>query len=162
MKRFEITGEPLSVDDVVSRLLDPAVGGISTFVGVVREQSGGRPTDYLEYEAYPEMAERELRRIGDEIRERWPSVREVAIVHRTGRLEIGETIVVIAVSSAHRAETFDATHYAIDRLKEIVPIWKKEVYVDGQEWKSEHVGREPDTRSPGARGAAPQPPESGS
>ena len=143
MKLFEITAEPLSVDNVVGRLSHPAVGGIATFVGVVRGQSGGRPTDHLEYEAYPEMAERELRRVGEEIRERWPSVREVAIVHRTGRLEIGERIVVIAVSSAHRAETFEATHYAIDRLKEIVPIWKKEVYVDGQEWKSEEIGPQP-------------------
>jgi len=137
MKLFEVTAEPVSVDEVMGRLVHPSVGGIATFVGVVRGESGGCPTDHLEYEAYPEMAERELRRIGDEIRERWPSIRDVAIVHRTGRLEIGETIVVIAVSSAHREETFEATHYAIDRLKEIVPIWKKEVYVDGQEWKSE-------------------------
>jgi molybdopterin synthase catalytic subunit len=92
---------------------------------------------YLEYEAYPEMAEAELRRIGDEMRERWPTIREVAIVHRTGRLEIGETIVVIAVSSAHRQGVFEATHHAIERLKEIVPIWKKEVWAGGEEWKSE-------------------------
>ena len=136
-KRFEVTSEPVSVDEVIARLVHPAVGGVAAFVGVVRGESGGRRTDHLEYEAYPDMAERQLRRIDGEIRERWPSVREVAIVHRVGRLDIGETIVVIAVSSAHRAETFAATHYAIDRLKEIVPIWKKEVYVDGQEWKSE-------------------------
>ena len=157
MKRFEITSEPISVDDVVARLIHPTVGGISTFVGVVRGASGdhgdrgGRQTDHLAYEAYPEMAERQLARIGDEIHERWTSILEVAIVHRTGRLEIGETIVVIAVSSAHREETFEATHYAIDRLKEIVPIWKKEVYVDGQEWKSEASAVDPKVPRDGDR-----------
>jgi molybdopterin synthase catalytic subunit len=134
---FEVSTDPVSVDDVVARLGDPAVGAVSTFVGVVRGETGGRETLYLEYEAYPEMAERELRRIAEEIREHWRTVQEVAIVHRIGRLEVGETIVVIAVSSAHREELFDATHYAIDRLKEIVPIWKKEMGPDGSEWKSE-------------------------
>lgn len=135
MKRFEITSDPLSVDEVVARLKAPTVGGIATFIGVVRGETEGRATQYLEYEAYPEMAEAQLHQIGDELRERWPTVQDVAIVHRIGRLEIGETIVVIAVAAAHRAELFDATHYAIDRLKEIVPIWKKEVWTDGAEWK---------------------------
>jgi molybdopterin synthase catalytic subunit len=139
-KLFGLTRAPLSVDEVVARLRDPAVGAVSTFVGVVRGETGGRATHHLEYEAYPEMAERELERIGKEIRQRWGTIREVAIVHCLGRLEIGETIVVIAVSSAHRQDVFQATHYAIDRLKEIVPIWKKEVWVDGSEWKSELEG----------------------
>ena len=136
-KLFEITPKEISVDEVLSRLADPAVGGVATFVGVARGETGGREVRYLEYEAYPEMAEAELRRIGDEIQERWPTIREVAIVHRTGRLEIGETIVVIAVSSAHRQGVFEATRYAIERLKEIVPIWKKEVWAGGEAWKSE-------------------------
>lgn len=140
MKLFEVTEAPLSVDEVLGRLADPAVGAVGTFVGVVRGETGGRETQYLEYEAYPEMAEKELGRVGEEIRERWPTIREVAIVHRTGRLEIGETIVVIAVTSAHRREVFSATHYAIDRLKQIVPIWKKEVWVDGEEWRTESPG----------------------
>lgn len=134
---FEITSEPLSVDDVVGRLTRPRSGAVATFVGLVRGVTEGRQTLYLVYEAYPEMAERELRRIGDEIRQRWTTVEEVAIVHRIGRLQVGETIVVIAVSSPHRQELFDATHYGIDRLKEIVPIWKREVWADGSEWKSE-------------------------
>jgi molybdopterin synthase catalytic subunit len=138
-KLFEITGDPLSVDEVVTRLADPAIGGLSTFVGVVRGDTEGRETLYLEYEAYPEMAERELQRIGAEVCQAWRTIREVAIAHRIGRLEVGETIVVIAVSAAHRQELFDATHYAIDRLKEIVPIWKKEVWTGGSEWKSEQV-----------------------
>jgi molybdopterin synthase catalytic subunit len=137
MKLFKVTPGPISADEVIARLADPAVGAIATFVGVVRDETEGRKTQYLEYEAYPEMAEATLRQIGDEIRERWPSIREVAIVHRVGRLEIGEAATVIAISAAHRSEVFDALRYAIDRLKEIAPIWKKEVWADGEEWKSE-------------------------
>ena len=141
MKRFEITSEPLSIDEVVARLASPANGAVATFVGVVRGETDGQKTQYLEYEAYPDMAEEQLRQIGEEIRERWSTIREVAIVHRAGRLKVGETIVVIAVSSAHRHEVFAATHYAIDRLKQIVPIWKKEVWADGEEWRSEQRDR---------------------
>jgi len=137
MKLFEITPDPISADDVIARLADPAVGAIASFVGVVRGEAEGRKTLHLEYEAYPEMAEATLAQIGDEIQERWPSIRQVAIAHRVGRLEIGETATVIAVSAAHRPDVFAALHYAIDRLKEIAPIWKKEVWMDGEEWKSE-------------------------
>ncbi|MBC7232922.1 MAG: molybdenum cofactor biosynthesis protein MoaE [Chloroflexi bacterium] len=134
---FEITTEKLSVDEVVARLADPAIGAISVFVGVVRGDTEGRKVRYLEYEAYPEMAEGMLRQIGDEIQARWKTIHKVSIVHRVGRLEVGEISVVIALSAAHRPELFDALHYAIDRLKEIVPIWKKEVWTDGSEWRSE-------------------------
>ena len=136
MQSFEITREALSVDEVVARLADPANGAVAAFIGVVRGETDGREVRHLEYEAYPEMAEEQLRRIGEEIRARWPTIREVAIVHRVGRLEIGETAVVIALSAAHRPEVFDALRYGIDRLKEIVPIWKKEVWMDGDgEWR---------------------------
>lgn len=134
---YQITPEPISVDQVVGTLVDPAVGAIATFVGVVRGLTGARETLYLEYEAYPEMAERTLAQVGGEVQAHWPEIRQVAIVHRTGRLEIGETAVVIALSAAHRRQVFDALHYAIDRIKQIVPIWKKEVWADGAEWKSE-------------------------
>jgi molybdopterin synthase catalytic subunit len=137
VKLFEVTPNPISTDDIIARLADPAVGAIATFVGVVRGETDGRKTLYLEYEAYPDMAEATLAQIGDEICQRWPSIREVTIVHRTGRLEIGEIATIIAVSAAHRPDVFDALHYAIDRLKEIVPIWKKEVWADGEAWKSE-------------------------
>jgi molybdopterin synthase catalytic subunit len=137
VKLCEVTTEPISTDEVIARLADPAVGAIATFVGVVRGETEGRTTEYLEYEAYPEMAEETLRQVGDEIRTRWPTIREVAIVHRAGRLEVGETAVVIALSAAHRPELFDALRFCIDRLKEIVPIWKKEVWADGEEWRSE-------------------------
>ncbi len=134
---FEVVYDDISVDEVVSRLADPAVGAIVTFVGVVRGSTDGRETLYLEYEAYPEMAVTTLGQVGSEVQERWPEVRQVAIVHRAGRLEVGETAIVIALSAAHRRQTFDALHYAIDRIKEIVPIWKREVWADGSEWKSE-------------------------
>ncbi len=137
MKLFEITLDKLSVDEVVARLADPANGAVVTFIGVVRNATDGRAVHHLEYEAYPEMAEGMLRQIGDEIRARWTTIREVTIVHRMGKLPVGETAVVIALSAAHRPEMFDALRYAIDRLKEIVPIWKKEVWADGAEWKSE-------------------------
>jgi molybdopterin synthase catalytic subunit len=139
MKLFEITLDPISADDVIARLTDPAVGAIATFVGVVRGETDSRKTLHLEYEAYPDMAEATLAQIGDEIQEHWPSIRQVTIVHRIGRLEIGETATVIAVSAAHRPDVFDALHYAIDRLKEIVPIWKKEVWTDGEAWKSKRT-----------------------
>jgi len=136
MKLFEITTEKISVDEVVGRLADPGVGAVVTFVGLVRGETDGREVCCLEYEAYPEMAEEVLRQIGDEVRARWETVREVTIVHRVGRLQVGEIAVVIGLSAAHRSEVFDALHYGIDRLKEIAPIWKKEVWTDGEEWRS--------------------------
>ena len=138
---FEITDQDVSVQEVASRLADPANGAIVIFGGVVRGWTDGRQVQYLEYEAYPEMALQTLRQVADEVRQQWPEVREVAIVHRIGRLLVGETAVVIALSAAHRPQMFDALHYAIDRLKEVVPIWKKEVWADTTgvhaEWKSE-------------------------
>ncbi len=136
-KRFELTDRAISIDEVTERLADPRNGGLVTFVGVVRDNTDGRSVCYLEYEAYPEMAEQALSQIGDEVRARWPNIHDVAIVHRVGRLQIGEISVVIALSAGHRLELFNALHYAIDRLKEIVPIWKREVFVDGAEWRSE-------------------------
>ncbi len=130
---FRIVKDPIDNDQLVQAVADPGAGAICTFLGVVRDNNLGREVDYLEYEAYPDMAVPAMQRIADEIRERWDVI-EVAIVHRVGRLEIGEVSVGIAVSSPHRAEAFAACQYAIDRLKESVPIWKKEVWSDGQEW----------------------------
>jgi len=135
MKLFEITTSPISVTEVISRLEDPANGALVTFLGVVRCETDGHQVRYLEYEAYREMAEEALARIGEEIRERWPEIRGVSIVHRVGRLNVGELAVVIALSAAHRPQLFDALRYAIDRLKETVPIWKKEVWTDGRSGK---------------------------
>ena len=110
-----------------------ADGAVIVFRGVARRQSRGREVVHLEYEAYPEMAEKVMAQIGDEMKRRWP-ITNVAIVHRTGVLEIGQASVVIAVSAPHRGEAFAASQYAIDRLKEIVPIWKKEIWSDGSQW----------------------------
>jgi len=136
-KLFEVVEGQISLDEVAARLIDPAIGAVVTFVGTVRGDTDGRQVLYLEYEAYPEMAEQVLAQVADEVCARWTDVQQVAIVHRVGRLDIGEVAVVIALSAAHRRQTFDALRYAIDRIKEIAPIWKKEVWADGAEWKSE-------------------------
>jgi molybdopterin synthase catalytic subunit len=111
----------------------PSIGGIVTFEGVVRDSNKGKRVSYLEYEAYPEMAEAEMAKIAAEVARRWGADR-VALVHRVGRLEIGECSVVVMVACPHRGEAFEACRYAIDTLKATVPIWKKEVAEDGEEW----------------------------
>jgi len=138
-KLFEITDQPLSLDDVASRVNRPDCGAIATFSGVVRGETatdqGMRSTDFLGYEAYTEMAEAMLAQIGAEIKQRWPKVQAVSILHRVGRCEIGEPSVVIAVATPHRGDgCFEACRYAIERLKAIVPIWKQENWSDGQVW----------------------------
>jgi molybdopterin synthase catalytic subunit len=132
-KLFEITAAPVSVDEVNRRVTSPAAGAVVTFTGIVRGTNQGRPVRYLEYEAYPEMAEAILAQIGDEVKAGW-EVEAVAIVHRTGRLEIGEASVVIAIASGHRQGAFEAGRYAIDRIKQIVPVWKKEYFEGGEVW----------------------------
>ncbi len=130
---FLVTDQPLDVQALHEFVLCPQAGAVSLFVGVVRDNNLGRNVDYLEYEAYPPMAVTKMREIAAELRERW-TVSDVAMQHRTGRLEIGEASVAIAVSSPHRKEGIEACHYAIDRLKQIVPVWKKEVWTDGESW----------------------------
>ena len=130
---FEVTESPLSLDVMARTVGQNTSGAIASFLGVVREFSRGRRVDHLEYDAYPEMAVAKMRQIGDEIHARWP-VDRVAMVHRVGRLTVGEASVAIAVASPHRQEALQACAYAIERLKEIVPIWKKEVWADGSEW----------------------------
>jgi molybdopterin synthase catalytic subunit len=134
---FEVTTGELSVEEVVARVVSPSIGAVASFVGVARDHTDGRQVRYLEYEHYPGMAEEMLRQVGDEIQARWTTIEKVAIVHRVGRLEPGQISTVIALCAAHREEVFDALCYAIDRLKEIVPIWKKEIWADGAEWKGE-------------------------
>lgn len=128
-----LTAAPLDAEAVVERVARPSAGGICAFLGVVRDTNLGRDVDHLVYEAYPEMAVAEMARIAAEIADRWPGAR-AAIAHRTGRLEIGEASVAIAVAAPHRAEAFAACRHAIDALKERVPIWKKEVWSDGSAW----------------------------
>src|SRR5437588_687173 len=130
---FEVRQGPITVEEVERAVRAPDVGAIVSFSGTVRARTGAHDVVALEYEAYREMAEFFLRRIGGEIAERWPGAR-AAVLHRTGRLEVGETSVVIAVSSPHRAQAFDACRHAIERIKEDVPIWKKEIRKDGSVW----------------------------
>src|SRR5688572_19293863 len=132
-ERFHVTAEPLDPRAIEARVGANEAGAIVTFSGTVRDHARGRDVVALDYEAYGPAAEKMLARIGDEIRERW-GIERVAIAHRTGTLRPGEASVVIAVASPHRAEAFDACRHAIRRIKQIVPIWKKEHYADGAIW----------------------------
>ena len=135
---FEITRERLDAQEIADLVGRGEAGGIAVFISVVRNNNLGRDVGYLVYDAYPELATRQMRAIAAEVRARWP-IEEIAMRHRIGRLNIGEASVAIAVSSAHRKEAIEACHYAIDRLKESVPIWKKEVWSNGEEWIEGHL-----------------------
>jgi molybdopterin synthase catalytic subunit len=130
---FELTPDPLDARRLEAAVTHKGAGAICTFTGVVRDISRGRAVTHLDYEAYAEMATAQMRKIGDEIGERWPEAR-VAMAHRTGTLDIGEASVVVSVSCPHRAEAIAACKWGIDRLKESVPIWKKEHAADGTYW----------------------------
>jgi molybdopterin synthase catalytic subunit len=131
---YRVVTEPLSPDTIAAEVDDPGAGGIVIFSGVVRNETGGRPVKFLEYEAHAPMAEVKMREIGESLRARWSGVKRVAMLHRIGRLEIGEASVLIAVSAAHRGDAFEACRYAIDTLKRTVPVWKKEHFEDGEVW----------------------------
>ncbi len=130
---FEITSEPLSVDPLVEAVLTDADGAVVTFVGTVRNHHMGRQVVALEYEAYAEMAEAEMRRIGIEMIEKH-GLHGIAMRHRVGRMGVGEISVIIAASSPHRQEAFAACSEALDMLKATVPVWKKEYFEDGEVW----------------------------
>src|SRR5690625_1034402 len=132
-KLFWVTSEPIEINDVIEKVVRREAGAISTFTGIAREFTQGKRTLYLEYQAYESMAEKKLAEIGKEIEERWEDTK-TAIAHRTGRLDISEVAVAIAVSTPHRNDAFEASRYAIERIKEIVPIWKKEHWEDGSVW----------------------------
>ena len=136
--RFWLTNDPLDAAALTRLVEDPGCGAVVTFVGNVRRDNEGRDVDYLEYEAYPGMAEAKMAEIGREIAERW-GITRVAMAHKLGRCDVGEPSIVIAVASGHRREAFEACHYAIDRVKEIVPIWKREVWKDGAVWIGMHA-----------------------
>lgn len=136
MDYVRLVKEPIALEPIMSFLTGPEIGAVATFVGVVRARGNGENIQYLEYEAYPEMALNTIAQICAEVRERFPTIRKVAIVHRIGQLAPGEQAVVIGVCAAHRDEVFAALAYAVDRLKEIVPIWKKEVSEKGARWKT--------------------------
>jgi len=130
---YRLTREAILTADLARPLKAPEDGAVVVFEGIVRDNLRGRKTRYLEYEAYEPMAVRKMEEIGRELKGKF-SIGRVGIVHRLGRLEIGETSVAIIVTAGHRRAAFDACHYAIDRLKQIVPIWKKEYFEDGAVW----------------------------
>jgi molybdopterin synthase catalytic subunit len=130
---IQITREPLDRNALIASVTDPGIGGIVVFEGVVRDNARGKQVRYLEYDVYPEMAVQQIREILAEAEKRW-NVDRVAVAHRIGRLEIGEASVIIVVATPHRAEAFEACRFIIDTLKTTVPIWKKEVAINGEEW----------------------------
>lgn len=136
-----LTAEPIVLDELLAAVADPRAGAVVLFVGVTRDHNEGRRVERLEYEAYAGMAESELEKIVGTARERWPVI-GVAVVHRTGAVPIGGASVAIAVSAAHRGDAFAAARFVIDRLKEVVPIWKKEFFEGGAVWIGDQAGRD--------------------
>jgi molybdopterin synthase catalytic subunit len=131
---IQLTREPIDYQNLTEQVRRPHCGAAVTFLGTVRDLTEGQATTALDYEAYPPMAEKKMAEIEAETRSRWP-VGELLMVHRLGRLEVGEVSVAVAVSCPHRSQAFEACRHAIDRLKELVPIWKKENWADGRtEW----------------------------
>jgi molybdopterin synthase catalytic subunit len=131
--KFRVGDAPLDIASVISAVAAPGHGAVSTFVGNVREMNAGRKVLWLDYEAYGPLAVKAFERIADEARARWPET-VIAIHHRTGRVEIGEASVILAAASPHRADAFAAARYAIERIKQIAPIWKHEHFDGGDVW----------------------------
>jgi molybdopterin synthase catalytic subunit len=142
---YQITDTPIDPEKLRAAIADPGSGAVATFVGVTRNSFAGKEVLHLEYEAYAPMAELQMRDIGTEIAQRWPAVTGVAIAHRVGRVEIGEASVALAVSAPHRGEALAACAHGIERLKATLPVWKKEVFADGSEWR-ENAGEDPSLR----------------
>jgi len=138
---FTVTNQPIDLNALVEYVTDPEAGAIVPFIGTTRNNNEGRRVIALDYEAYPEMAEKELARIGAEAKQKWP-ICKMAIVHRLGPVQIGEASVIIVVSSAHRDAAFAASRFAIEEIKKTVPIWKKEVFEGGEVWIGSQSGEE--------------------
>jgi len=134
---FKITDQTIDEQEVLELARSENCGGLSVFVGTVRNQTKGKKVMRLEFEAYETMALKKMQEIAEQAKERW-NTDKIAIYHRVGVLGIGETAVVIAVSTPHRKESFEACEFLIDTLKQVVPIWKKEVYEDGEIWVAAH------------------------
>ena len=134
---IQILDNPLDIRTCVDFVTHPGAGGINVFVGTVRDNTKGRKVLHLEFEAYEPMAVSEMRKIAEQATEKWP-VQRMSIHHRVGKLEIGQVAVLIAVSTPHRKASFEACEFAIDTLKQTVPIWKKEVFEDGEIWVAAH------------------------
>ncbi|MCB0571082.1 MAG: molybdenum cofactor biosynthesis protein MoaE [Phaeodactylibacter sp.] len=137
MTDIQLLSIPLQPQACIGFVSGPACGGVNVFIGTVRNQTQGRPVIRLEFEAYEPMAIAEMRKIAEQLKQRWP-VERVSFHHRIGVLGPGETAVIIAVSAPHRQASFEACQYAIDTLKQSVPIWKKEIFEDGEVWVAAH------------------------
>jgi molybdopterin synthase catalytic subunit len=137
---FHVTNQPIDLDELVRFVTDPEAGAVASFIGTTRNNNEGRKVIALDYEGYAEMAEKELRRIGEDAKTKWPICR-MAITHRLGPVQIGEASVIIAVSSAHRDAAFAACRFAIEEIKKSVPIWKKEVFEGGEVWIGTQTGQ---------------------
>lgn len=137
MVEVKISNEPLDIDYCIQQVQSPGCGGIDVFIGTVRNATKGKAVVRLEFEAYESMALKEMNKLAEQAKVKW-SVEKIVVHHRTGVLNIGDVPVVIAVSSAHRDAAFDACRYIIDTLKQTVPIWKKEVFDDGDVWVAAH------------------------
>ena len=137
---FRVTHQPIDLSELVHYVADPEAGAVVPFIGTTRNNNEGRKVIALDYEAYPEMAEKELARIGDDAKKKWPLCK-MAIVHRLGPVQIGEASVIIVVSSAHRDAAFAASRFAIEEIKKTVPIWKKEVFEGGEVWIGTQSGQ---------------------
>jgi MoaE-MoaD fusion protein len=133
MNQFHITADSLDAEGIVALVSSPGCGAVATFIGLVRDHNAGRRVEWLDYEAYPALAVKTFERIGSEAATRWPSA-ALAIHHRTGRIAIGEASVIIAAASPHRADAFSACRYAIERVKQIAPVWKHEHFEGGDVW----------------------------
>lgn len=133
---IEVTREAIDTDALTRSAYADTSGAVVTFLGTVRQDRDGKTLVSLDYDAYPEMAARKMEQVRDEIMARWPADK-ISISHRFGPMQVGEVSVAIAISCPHRVEAFEACRYAIDRIKETVPIWKKEVYEDGSQWVEE-------------------------
>jgi molybdopterin synthase catalytic subunit len=134
---IKILSETLSIQTCIDWVMSPESGGIDVFIGTVRNATKGKAVVRLEFEAYEKMAVTEMQKIAERAGEKWP-IQKLLIHHRTGVLSVGEVPVIIAVSAAHRAAAFEACRYIIDTLKQTVPIWKKEVFEDGEVWVAAH------------------------
>jgi molybdopterin synthase catalytic subunit len=143
---YQITESRIDLDALRDALADPGSGALAAFVGTTRNSFQGKEVRYLEYEAYGPLAEREMARLGTEIATRWPSVTGIAIAHRVGRVEVGEASVAVAVSSPHRRAALAACAHGIERLKATLPVWKKEVFADGSEWRENVIEEDPEER----------------
>jgi len=136
---FRVTQKAINLQELVEYVTDPEAGAIATFIGTTRNNNEGRKVISLDYEAYPEMAEKELARLGEEAKIKW-NIQRMAIVHRIGPVQITEPSVIIAVSAAHRSDAFEACRFAIEEIKKSIPIWKKEIFEGGEVWIGSQSG----------------------